>query len=103
ERLLSAGAPMDPQEFQVHYSPLMHAASYGHVEACKYLIERGANVSARSFYNGTALHYAAAKGQVEVCQLLLDYGADPNSFAEWGGTPMEWALETFEIEAAKFL
>ena len=68
EQLLIAGAPTDPREFKVHYSPLMYAASFGHAEACKLLIERGANVSARSFYNGTALHYAAAKGHVQVCQ-----------------------------------
>jgi hypothetical protein len=59
-------------------SPLHHAACFGIFEACKYLIENGADVTARNNHwrkkGWTALHEAAASGYLEIVKLLVEEG-----------------------------
>ena len=57
------------------HTPLMDAAKSGNVEAVKDLLNRGADLEAKSEKNKTALHYAAANGYVEIVNLLLAQGA----------------------------
>ena len=49
------------------YTPLHLAASEGHADVTKYLLDLGADVDVytTASLNGTALHYAAGKGHVE--------------------------------------
>ena len=74
------------------FQPLGLACFFGHVEAARLLLERGAdpNSFARNEHiQAGPLHSAAAsenKGpetRYELCELLLDHGADPNR--EQGG------------------
>jgi ankyrin repeat protein len=69
------------------FQPLGLACFFGHVEAARLLLDRGAdpNTLARNEHIQTsALHAAAAsenkdpETQYELCKLLLDHGADPN-------------------------
>ena len=69
------------------FQPLGLACFFGHVEAARLLLDRGAdpNSLARNEHiQSNALHAAAAsenKGpevRYELCELLLDRGADPN-------------------------
>lgn len=53
-------------------SPLFGAAQYGHLDACKLLLQHGADPNQADAETGTtALTVAAAEGHVEVCRLLV--------------------------------
>lgn len=60
---------------------LMLAASKGHADLAKALIDRGADVSAtcEDQNNFDAMMMACGSGHVEVASLLLDHGADVNA------------------------
>jgi uncharacterized protein len=69
------------------FQPLPLACFYGHLEAARVLLERGAdpNTLARNEHIQTnALHAASAsenkdeQTRYELCRLLLERGADPN-------------------------
>jgi uncharacterized protein len=69
------------------FQPLPLACFYGHVEAARVLLERGAdpNTLARNEHIQTnALHAASAsenkdeQTRYELCELLLEHGADPS-------------------------
>jgi len=57
---------------------MMAAVDFGHHDLVRWLIERGANVNARSASGsgGTALHSAAWNGDLEMAKLLVSAGAD---------------------------
>ncbi len=55
---------------------LMHAAESGHLEAIKFLIEKGANVNAQNKYGSTALMAAAQQEHLEIVKFLIENGAD---------------------------
>jgi ankyrin repeat protein len=69
------------------FQPLPLACFFGHVEAARVLLERGAdpNTLARNEHIQTNALHAAAAGEnkppevrYELCKLLLAHGADPN-------------------------
>jgi ankyrin repeat protein len=71
------------------FHPLGLACFFGHVEATRLLLERGADVNALSrneHIQTAAIHAAAASGgtgtdeatRYELIELVLDHGADPN-------------------------
>ena len=92
-RDLLDGAPGRANEFgDDGFQPLGLACFFGHVEAARLLLDRGAdpNTLARNEHIQAApLHSAAAsegkdaETRYELCELLLDRGADPN--LEQGG------------------
>jgi len=75
------------------FQPLGLACFFGHVEAARLLLERGAdpNTLARNEHIQTNALHAAAAGvnkdeptRYELCELLLEHGADP-SIPQGGG------------------
>jgi ankyrin repeat protein len=91
--------------------PLHFAAFFGSVDACRLLLERGADVGehARGF-NGVAPINSAAAGGVkpnETCtkivRLLLDAGADPAAAQGGGSTALHTAAFTHNAELASVL
>jgi ankyrin repeat protein len=74
---------------------------YNHIEAAKYLLEKGADINAipPGFdYAGTGLHYAALRGHRAMVDFLLEQGANlsikdtkvgslPSGWADYGGHP----------------
>lgn len=66
-------------------APIKNAASQGHLEIVRLLLERGAdpNLPEEGIApQGHALYSAAANGHYEVARLLLEHGAHPNAEVE---------------------
>ncbi|HCO93843.1 MAG TPA: hypothetical protein DIU00_07830 [Phycisphaerales bacterium] len=72
---LEAGTDVDAKEPPGGGTPLLVAATFGRIEAAKFLIEKGANVNATSNDGATALHAAAFFCHTEIVKLLLGEGA----------------------------
>lgn len=59
------------------WTPLHITAERGHLELCKYVIER-TDKSSSNYDIATPLHFAAEHGHIEVCHLLLLNDFDNN-------------------------
>ena len=78
------------------YSPVHHAAFYGHAELVERLVDFGADVNARDLYEWTPLHYAALKGRTDTCVALLHCGADVMALTRTRKTPLQKAVYTYQ-------
>lgn len=67
------------------------AAVAGQVDACRFLLAKGAKVNAPSNDGNTPLHGAAFFGNVEVVELLIEAGADIDAKSGEGDTPLDAA------------
>ena len=99
---LAAGTDLDAKEPTGGSTPLMIAALVGQTDAAELLIEKGANINARSNDGGTALHAAAIFCRTETVKLLLSRGADVNAKNSREETPLdevagEWSQELEDI------
>ena len=72
------------------FTPLQLASFFGHPDAVRLLLDRGAGVGTVSANSSRlqALHSAAAGSHGEVVSLLLDAGADPDARQQGGFTPL---------------
>lgn len=85
----SWGSKLPPPTLTV----LQGAAARGHVEVCRVLIERGAEVDAIDEADGeSALHLAARFGHQDVVCLLLNKGALIDKLDNQGRSPLSRAL-----------
>jgi len=76
------------------FQPLGLASFFGHVEAVRLLVERGAEVNSasRNDFKVMPLHSAVAEKdpetRYEIARLLLEHGADPNARQQDDFTPL---------------
>ena len=68
-------------------TPLIKAAEAGDCDAVASLLQQGADATAESYTQWTALHGAAEAGCVDCCRLLLGAGARSDARAKSGLTP----------------
>jgi uncharacterized protein len=87
------------------WTPLHLAAFFGHPELANALLDRGADVNARSTNSmkNTPLHAAAAGGKIELMRLLLDRGAGANASQEGGWTALHSAAQSGNREMVELL
>jgi ankyrin repeat protein len=81
------------------WTALHLAAFFGHRDLARLLLDRGADVNARSRSDrfarqNTPLHAAAANSQAEVAALLVERGADVNARDGSGFTPLALAANS---------
>jgi ankyrin repeat protein len=90
------------------FQPLGLASFFGHVDAARFLVERGAEVNSasRNDFKVMPLHSAAATGdphvRYELAKLLLEHGADPNARQQDDFTPL-MAADQHEDERLRAL
>jgi hypothetical protein len=88
--LLDRGARLDRPGLA--WSPLHYAVFNGHDAVAKLLIERGANVNARSTNGSSPLMMAAREGKDRLAKLLIERGADPALRNDRGEDAFVWAI-----------
>jgi len=72
---------------------LIDAAFGGDAVAVRSLLDKGANVNAKTSEGGTALIVAAVMRHADVMRVLLDRGADVNARSNGGHTALLLAIE----------
>jgi ankyrin repeat protein len=87
------------------WTPLHLAAFFGYPDLANALLDRGADVNARSTNSmkNTPLHAAAAGGNIQLMRLLLDRGADANALQEGGWTALHAAAQSGNREMVELL
>jgi ankyrin repeat protein len=91
--------------------PLHFAAFFGRIDACRLLVDRGADVDehARGFNAVAPINSAAANDAkpnevcTEIVRLLLDAGADPQAAQGGGSTALHSAAFCRNAELARLL
>lgn len=73
------------------WTPLIYAATNGHTEVMRYLLEVGADINAEAPNGTTALMMAVRSGKLDSVELLLAKGADANHRNQQGATALNWA------------
>lgn len=87
------------------WTPLHLAAFFGHPALANALLDRGADVNARSTntMRNTPLHAAVAGRKADVTKVLLDRGADANARQEGGWTALHGAAQSGDREIVELL
>ena len=95
-RLIARGADVN----KTGWTPLHYAASGGHLDMIRLLLEHHAYIDAESPNGSTPLMLAAKYGSREAVKLLLDEGADPRLKNQLGLTAIDFAYQAGRSDVA---
>ncbi|MCU0534960.1 MAG: ankyrin repeat domain-containing protein [Hydrococcus sp. Prado102] len=84
-------------------TPLMLAASKGHINVVRVLLDRQANLQLRDCFGRDAMSLACIKGHLEVVRALIQAGVSVNRQDVEGDTPLLMALSNQHKKLARFL
>ena len=82
---------------------LMTAAEYGHLDICRLLIDKGAQMEATDNSGWTSLHLVSWEGHIDIVRLLCDRGADIEARDNGGWRPLHYAAIYGHISIVKEL
>lgn len=87
------------------WTPLLHAAANGYVGIIAKLLDKGANIEAKSYWGDreTALHFATLEGQEAVVKILVERGAELEIKSQSRSTALHFAVEFEKEPIVKFL
>lgn len=98
--------PQDVNADGGYYGPPLHAAfhkSVVDIQVVWLLLENGADVNIRGYWNQTPLHCASIEGFPDVVRWLLRRGVDVNARQGDRSTPLHLAAHNGRLEAAEIL
>ncbi|XP_017781821.1 PREDICTED: ankyrin repeat domain-containing protein 17-like isoform X2 [Nicrophorus vespilloides] len=101
--LLAMHANVEDRGIKGECTPLMEAASAGHLDIVKLLVAHGADVNAQSTSGNTPLMYGCAGGHQDVVRFLLGNGASVEDHNENGHTPLMEAASAGHVGLAMIL
>jgi ankyrin repeat protein len=103
ERSLSPRSANESSQKTLDKNNLLLAAKDGHIDIVKLLIDKGADVNAKSSNGWTALMLASETGYIDIAKLLIDKGADVNAKSSNGWTALMLASKAGHIDIVKLL
>lgn len=99
KKLIAHGADVNQQG----WTPLHYAATKGHIEMMRLLMEHHAYLDAESPNGTTPLMMAAHYGTPMATKLLLEEGADPRLKNQLGINALAFALKANHPESAQYI
>jgi ankyrin repeat protein len=93
----------DAQINQPGWTALLYAATNGHGDIVKLLLDNSAYIDSAAPNGTTPLMMAVRGGYVDTVRLLLDEGADPTLKNENGDTASSWALKAKQTDMAALI
>lgn len=97
-RMLSVHKQLLESKIKLDYTPLLLAASQGHLEACEVLLNVGANPLAINGNSLSAMHVAVRSGRAAVVQLFLVHKQLIDLRTKEGVTPFILAAQKGHLE-----
>ena len=88
---------------QPGWTPLHYAATGGHVQIAKLLLDESAYIDAESPNGSTPLMMAARYGSTELVMLLIDEGADIRIKNQFGLSALDFAKEGARPDAMRLI
>lgn len=102
--LLKGKTPEEVNEPDVHgWTPLHHAACYGHKETIRVLLNNKADPAAIDNVGWTPLHHALSQNHCDCVQMLLETGTKFDCPDNKGMTPLHHACRLCNKDLAKLL
>lgn len=89
--LLDQGEPINSRQGSTGVPLLTCVIRQKLIDLAQHLIERGADIEAKSAEGETPLMEAVIVGSIELVQSLLEHGANPNRKSRSGWTALLWA------------
>ena len=81
---------VDASDADIGWTALLRAATNGQETMVRFLIEKGADIEARSPNNGTPLTCATERKFEAIVEVLLKSGADVDAGDDFGWKPLHW-------------
>jgi ankyrin repeat protein len=100
---LNKGAKLELTDMDDGWTALHYASHSGCQESVKQLIDKGANIEARTNINETPLHLAAKNNSFEVVKLLMENGARIEAKTNINETPLHLAAQKNNLDVMKLL
>lgn len=103
-RLLDEGVDVDAiTEGRSAWTPLMHTAFEGHLEASRILIDCGADVNRQDRDLTPPINIAAFMGRWDVVRLLVEHGADTSIVDPTCKSPLDHARARGATDMVRYL